>query len=59
MPDTEARSIFDFKPDDAMEARLAAAALADVAAGHLVSHERVREWLTQLANGEKVPPPRG
>jgi hypothetical protein len=27
-----------------------------VAAGRIVPHERVREWLGQLANGEKASP---
>ena len=34
-----------------------AAAEADFAAGRVVPHERVREWLMRLAKGEKVPPP--
>jgi hypothetical protein len=39
------------------EARLDAEAEAAYAAGQFVPHERVREWLKQLAKGVKVPPP--
>ena len=38
-------SVFDLPPDDAAEARADAAAGADVKAGRVVPHERVREWL--------------
>lgn len=55
MADTDFKSIFDIEPD---EARLDAEARADVAAGRVISHERVREWLTKLARGEREPPPR-
>ena len=58
MADTEVNSIFDLEADEALEARLDAEAEADVAAGRVVPHERVREWLTKLAKGERVPPPR-
>lgn len=57
MAETKARSIFDMPPDAAAEARLDAEAEADVVAGRVVPHERVREWLKRLAKGEKVPPP--
>ena len=57
MSDTETTSIFDIEPDEAFEAHLDAEAEADVAAGRVVPHERVREWLKQLARGENVPPP--
>jgi predicted transcriptional regulator len=50
-------SVFDLPPDDAAEARADAAAEADVKAGRVVPHERVREWLARLVKGEKVPPP--
>lgn len=46
------------EPDEAHEARLDAEAEAAYAAGHFVEHERVCEWLTKLAKGERVPPPR-
>jgi len=51
------KSVFDIPPDELAEARLDAEAEADFAAGRVVPHERVREWLTRLANGERVPPP--
>ena len=57
MPDTDVKSIFDVEPDEAIEARLDAEAEADYAAGRGISHERMCEWLTKLANGERVPPP--
>ena len=57
MPDTDVKSIFDVEPDEAIEARLDAEAEADYAAGRVISHERMCEWLTKLANGERVPPP--
>lgn len=58
MADTDAKSIFDIEPDEALEARLDAEAEAAYKAGRVVPHERVREWLMKLANGERVPPPR-
>lgn len=51
------QSLFQMEPDAEHEARLDAEAEADVAAGRLVSHERVREWLAKLARGEREPPP--
>jgi predicted transcriptional regulator len=50
-------SVFDLPPDNAAEARDDAAAEADVEAGRVVPHYRVREWLMRLIEGEKVPPP--
>jgi predicted transcriptional regulator len=58
MADQEQKSIFDMEPDEAHEARLDAKAEADCAAGRVVPHERVREWLLKLANGERTPRPR-
>jgi predicted transcriptional regulator len=49
-------SIFD-EIDEKVEAQAIARARAEIAAGKGVPHERVREWLLQLAKGEKVPPP--
>lgn len=57
MAEPTARSIFGTPPDAEAEARLDAEAEADYAAGRVVPHERVREWLAKLARGEKVPPP--
>ncbi len=57
MPDTAVKSIFGIEADEAVEARLDAEAEADYAAGRVISHERMCEWLTKLAKGERVPPP--
>ncbi len=57
MAKPEAKPIFDIPPDEAEEARLDAEAEADFAAGRVIPHERVRDWLLKLAKGEKVPPP--
>ncbi|MGD0432597.1 MAG: hypothetical protein ABSA58_16055 [Acetobacteraceae bacterium] len=53
----DAKSAFDMEPDADQEARLDAEAEADYAAGRVICHERMCEWLTKLAKGEKVPPP--
>jgi len=58
MAEAELKSVFDLEPDAAHEARLDAEAEADYAAGRVVPHERVVEWRTKLAKGERVPPPR-
>ena len=57
MTETEPRSILDLPLDDAAEAAADAAADAEIEAGKGVPHERVRDWLQRLANGEKVSPP--
>ena len=57
MADTEIKSIFDMEPDAAHEARLDAEAEADYAAGRVISHERMMEWLAKLAKGEKLRHP--
>ncbi len=57
MAEPEPKSILDLPLDEAEEARLDAAADAEIDAGLGVPHERVREWLLRLAHGEKVPPP--
>jgi len=57
MAEPEVKSIFDIPPDEAEEARLDAEAEADFAAGRVIPHERVREWLLKLAKGEKAPLP--
>ena len=57
MADTEEKSVFDLPLDDELEARLDAAADAEIDAGKGVPHEVVREWLLKLAKGERVPPP--
>jgi predicted transcriptional regulator len=52
------KSIFDLAPDEELEARLDAEAEADVDAGQVVPHERVRAWLARLGAGEKLPLPK-
>ena len=51
-----ATSIFD-DIDEARKARAIAEARADVAAGRVVPHAAVAEWLQRIANGERPPPP--
>lgn len=58
MAEPEPKSIFDIPLDEAEEARLDAEADAEIDAGKGVPHERVREWLLQLAKGKRVPPPK-
>jgi hypothetical protein len=55
--ETESGSILHLPLDAAEEARLDAAADAEIEAGNGVSHERVREWLLKLAKGKRIPPP--
>jgi hypothetical protein len=57
MADDEIESIFDIEPDEALEARLDAAAEADYMAGRVIPHEKMRGWLAKMANGEKTPLP--
>jgi len=51
------KSLFDIPPNAATEAAADAAADAEIEAGLGVPHERVREWLSRLAKGEKLPTP--
>jgi hypothetical protein len=51
------KSIFENEDDPALEARLDAQAEAELDAGKVIPHERVREWLLQLSKGNRVPPP--
>jgi predicted transcriptional regulator len=44
---------FDAPSDEALDAE----AEADFAAGRVIPHERMREWLLKLAKGESVPAP--
>lgn len=57
MADLDTSSIFDTAPDEVLEARMDAEAMAAYRAGAYVPHTRVREWLAKLAKGERVPPP--
>lgn len=62
MANVETRSIFDTPPDDATEAEADARAEADVAAGRVVSHAKVVEWLRSWGKPDElpcpIPPPR-
>jgi hypothetical protein len=58
MPDTKVDSSFNVEPGEGLEARLDAEAMAAARVGRVVPHERVREWLIKLANGERVLRPR-
>lgn len=51
-----AESIFD-QVDEERLSRAIAEAQADVAAGRVVPHAVVAEWLLKLAAGERPPPP--
>jgi predicted transcriptional regulator len=52
----ELKSIFEqIDPDE--ESAAVAEAEAELDAGKGVSHEKVKEWLLKLANGEITPPP--
>lgn len=57
MPGPGVRPDMDVTPEAVREAQLDAEAEADVAAGRIIPHERMREWLLRLAKGENVPPP--
>jgi predicted transcriptional regulator len=57
MDRTDTRPLPHTEIDAEMEARLDAKAVADADAGRVIPHERMAEWLTKLANGQKVPPP--
>lgn len=52
----EPESIFD-DIDEAAEARAIAEAEADVAAGRVVPHEKVREWLKSWGTADERPAP--
>jgi predicted transcriptional regulator len=48
----------DEEEDPETAARLDAEAEAAIAAGQVVAHQRVLEWLEKLCRGERVPPPK-
>ncbi len=50
------KSIFEIPTAAAEEARLDALADAEIDAGKGVEQKKIREWLLQLAKGQKVPP---
>ncbi len=49
-------SIFDQVDEERLQ-RAVDEARAAAAAGHVVPHEVVAEWLEKLAKGERPPPP--
>jgi predicted transcriptional regulator len=57
MANPEPVSVIDLESDAELEGRLDAEAEADVAAGRVISHERMTEWLNRLTKGERTPPP--
>ncbi len=57
MPDSDTTSIFDLEPDEALEARLDARASADYAAGRVVPHAKVAEWLQSRGTDDELPCP--
>jgi predicted transcriptional regulator len=57
MSDTETTSVFDIEPDEAWEAHLDAEAEADVAAGRVVPHAKVAEWLKSWGTPDELPCP--
>lgn len=52
----EEASIFDMEDDEA-DARREAEAEADIAAGRVVPHERVAEWLRSIGTADVQPVP--
>lgn len=53
---TQPASIFDIVDEDAKR-RAIEEARASVAAGDVVDHDVVMQWLEQLLAGKKLPPP--
>jgi predicted transcriptional regulator len=58
MADSEKKSIFDIPPDEAEEARLDAAADAEIEAGQFVTHDKVVEWLKSWGTPNELPCPK-
>jgi predicted transcriptional regulator len=58
MADTEMKSIFDIAPDEAEEARLDAAAEAEIEAGQFVTHDKVVEWVKSWGKPDELPCPK-
>jgi predicted transcriptional regulator len=54
---SEPKSIFDVEPDEALEARLDSEAEADYAAGRVVPHDKVVEWLKSWGTPHELPRP--
>jgi hypothetical protein len=57
MPGPGIRPDTEMAADAVREAHFDAKAEVDVAAGRVIPHERMRQWLLKLAKGESVPPP--
>jgi predicted transcriptional regulator len=57
MADTEMKSIFDIEPDEAEEARLDAEAEADYAAGRVIPHAKIVDWLKSWGTPDELPCP--
>jgi predicted transcriptional regulator len=53
---TKSNRILDETDEDA-EAHAIAEAEAEIDAGKGILHDKVREWLQRLAEGEMLPPP--
>ncbi len=53
----EPQSIFDVEQDEALEARLDAEAEAAYAAGKVVPHAKVVEWLKSWGTPDELPRP--
>jgi predicted transcriptional regulator len=51
------KSIFDVEPDEELEARLDSEAEAAYAAGHVVPHEQVIQWLKSWRTPDELPRP--
>jgi predicted transcriptional regulator len=51
------KSIFDTERDEGLEARLDAQAEADFAAGRMVPHAKVVEWLKSWGTPDELPCP--
>lgn len=58
MDDPQTKSIFDTPPDGAREAELDARAEADIAAGRVVLHAEVVEWLESWGTDKPLPCPK-
>lgn len=58
MDGTQKTSSIETESDEAREARLDALAEADIAAGRVVPHHRVVEWLRSWGTDNKLPRPK-
>lgn len=58
MAEPDTKSVFDVEPDPAHEARLDAEADADCAAGRVVPHAEVVEWLESWGTPNELPCPK-